>query len=379
MESKPTLLAVSNAVRPLTIEQTRQLVLQLGVPLNVLDDVTAQFDGENRKQHFIQKLFDMKGTDWDKIVAGLREIDMNTFATDIERAHISKAPVLLPTSKCVSAPTSPVEMDGPASNTTTNFATPHSSVAFLRRVDEAKGSIEHFEEAFSKLKSEVRQLLSKKENVEPNFLGIFRDHLLDLPVAKKAVHIKFLKRHEDEILEAKNIQKLFAILGRYCNYSNYEIIFHVVKRFCKGLLKSMTQYRDSLFAFEKATSIDVYLFAISAHPKGKVSEAFIRMALKINKPPSTCSLYEIRQLKELIAENSSVESYAMYVEDPQEGSIHVTLCVPREVGEMVGVVLMDPDFRWKNHITDVTVDNTHLSTYLVRLWQSCIIIYFLAT
>ena len=382
MESKPTLLAVSNAVRPLTIEQTRELVFQLGVPLNVLDDVTAQFDGENRKQHFIQKLLDMKtDTNWGAIVAGLRHMEIHSLATDIERTYQSRAACLTSGFASLNAANIPDQFEGTSVQlpSTADSVTPTTGclvpttvaieAAYQQQVEEVKESIEELEETFSELKFEARLLLTERENNESPFLERFRDYLLDLPVAKKAVHIKFLKRHEDEILEAKNIQKLFAILSRYCNYSNYEIIFHVVKRFCRGLLQRMTQYRDSLFAFEKATSIDVYLCAISAHPKGKVSKAFIRMALKINKALSACSLYEIRRLKELIAEDSSVESYAMYVEEPEEGSIRVTLCVPREVGEMVGVVLMDPDFRRKTHLVDVTVNDTDLQTYLVRLWQ----------
>ena len=52
---------------------------------------------------------------------------------------------------------------------------------------------------------------------DPKFLGNFRDHLLDLPVSKKAIHGKFF-RHKDEILQAENIKKL----GRYCNEKHFK-------------------------------------------------------------------------------------------------------------------------------------------------------------
>ncbi|CAI8005711.1 Putative ankyrin repeat protein MM_0045 [Geodia barretti] len=375
MESNPTLLAVCKAVRPLTMEQTRELVFQLGVPLNVLDDVSRQYDGENRKEHFVQKLLDMKtDVSWKKIVAVLKEIDKNSLAEDIERAHISNAhQTSSPTSPI--AASGPVELDGPsmpvsrlptaADHVNPTTGSPVSTLAlYQQQVQVVKESIEQLEETFYELKFEARLVLTERENKESHFLERFRDYLLDLPVAKKAFHIKFFKRNEDDIIEAKNVLKLFAILGRYCNYSNYEIIFYVVKKFCKKLMQKMGSYRDSLTSFEKATAVDVYLHAISAHPKGKISQAFIQMAMKINKAPSACSLYEIRQLKALIVENSSVESYAVYVEEPQEGSIRVVLSVPPEVGWMVGFVFMDPDFRRSILLTDATLDNTDLSTYL---------------
>ena len=237
-------------------------------------------------------------------------------------------------------------------------------------VEEVKANIEHLEKEFSDIKSKTKQSLTKKEKQDSDFFDTFRDHLLELPVAKKQVHIRFFSRNEDEILKAKNIQKLFIILGRYCNYSNYEIIFHVVKRFCHDLKGRMTGYRDSLVAFEKSTTVDVYLCAISARPGGKVSEGFIRMTMKINKPPSECSLYEIREFKGYIEETASLESYAMYIETPGEGSVRVGLRVHEKVVWMVGVAFT-PSFRQMHLLTDVAVFRTELwvqdlSMYMVR-------------
>lgn len=58
----------------------------------------------------------------------------------------------------------------------------------------------------------------------------------------------------------------------------------------------MTTYRDSLLSFEKTTTVDVYLCAISA--QGRIWAGFIRMAMCLNKLPAECTLYEIRILKE---------------------------------------------------------------------------------
>ena len=96
-------------------------------------------------------------------------------------------------------------------------------------------TIEHLEGEFSEVKHEAQESLSLKQSEDPKFVHKFRNHLLDMPVTKKQVHIKFFTRNEDEILKTKTIEKFFIILRRHCNYSNYEIIFHIVKRFCPKL------------------------------------------------------------------------------------------------------------------------------------------------
>ena len=338
-------LEVSNAIRRLTMEETRDLMFQMGVPLNILKDIADEFKGEHRKQNFVQMWLDMNpDASWEKLVAGLRKINKNALAAEIECDRQIKAARAGDTSLPKPA-VDPVQPTDP-------------------RVEKAKENIERLETEFSDIKSATKKSLAKKEKEDSDFLETFRDHLLDLPVSKKQIHVRFFTANEEAILEAETIQKLFIILGRYCNYFNYEIIFHVVKRFCYALKGRMLKYRDSLTSFEKATTVDVYLCAISARPGGGVSEGFIQMTAKINKPSSECTLYEIRELKEAIEEESSLEAYATYIDAPGRGSVQVVLHVHEEVGWMVGVVFT-LDFRRRHLLTDVTVDEKDLREYLV--------------
>ena len=374
-------LAVSNATRRLTVEETRQLVFQMGVPLNVLDDIADEYKGENRKQHYVGKWLNMDpDSSWDKLIAGLKKMDMNALASEIESEHLSRPQITSTGSPSLLTTSSPSVSAPPVVNTPSHQDTlstpapvtplPHPSqtpVVFEQRVEETRGEIEHFEEEFSDMKFEAQKALSKKQIENPEFVERFQNHLLDMPVTKKQIHIRFFTRNEDEILNTNTIKKLFAILSRYCNYSNYEIILHIVKKFCHHKLKGrMERYRDSLTSFEKATTVDVYLCAISAHPGGGVREGFIRMTMKINKPPSECTLYEIRVLKESIEQKASLESYAMYIETPGEGSVCVRMLVPWQVHCLVAGVLT-AKFREKHLLTEVTVKRWAIQKYyLVR-------------
>ena len=369
-----SILEASNAIGQLTIEETRELMVQMGVPF---EEVVSS--GNIQKVHLVQKWLDMDSdASWDKLVAGLRKINKNSLATEIESEHLSRTPV--PSSGSPSFPavsvTTPSEIDTPSHQETPTPASvgsptplppdvPSTNETFQQKVAATDGSIEHLQGKFSDLKSDAQESLSERESRDPKFVHEFRDYLLGLPVTKKQVHIQFFNTNEREILKAETIQRLFIVVGRYCNYSNYELIFHIVKRFCPKLKGKMLKYRDSLISFEKSTMVDVYLCAISARPGGEISIAFVHLTMKLNKPPSECALYEIRELKESIEEKASVEGYAMHIETLEEGSIEVVLQVHKEVGWMVGVVFT-PDFRQKHLLTDVTVREQDLMKYLVR-------------
>ena len=386
--------AVSNAVRPLTMEQVRNLVYQMGGPLNELDDIVDQYrDAENIKQHFVQKWLDMNAdASWAKLVAGLRRINMNTLATELESAHLSGVPisssVSLISSSGLSPPTeasTPVHLETATVSATPAGPLPPSpspspsspssliAASFTQRVEVANASIERLEKEFSDIKFCAKVSLSERETRDKTFVRRFREHLLDLPVTKKQVHVRFFVRNEEEILAADTVKKLFIILRRHCNYMNYEIILHIIKRFCKEELKHrMLNYRDSLTAFEKTTTVDVYLNAISARPDGAISAGFIKMTMKMNRPSSECTLHDIRELKELIGEEARLESYVTYIDSPGEGSVCVCLHVHERVGWMVGVVLT-PDFRQKHLLSEVTVrtwwgeSEESLTQYLVSV------------
>ena len=303
---------VVTALQDLSVEKTTELVFFLGVPVTVTDDFEKRYDGLNRKIHSIQAWLDSDThASWGKLVSGLKQIGMTVVAKRVESTFVPQVEV--PVTVCTSVPVSstsvpPVQAVSSPGSLETGHVTPvtaaptpasvqpstpglnpsQPSAMSTERVAGVKAAIEQLEDEFADIKADTRSSLTEKESQDPKFLDRFRDHLLELPVAKKAIHVKFFDKNEDEIFSAKNIKRLFTIISRYCNYSNYEIILHLIKKFCEAVLKSrMFHYRDSLIEFEKATTIDIYRLAIPAH-RDEVLEAFSKVVAKLNKPCSLC-------------------------------------------------------------------------------------------
>ena len=369
---------VVTVLHTLTMEQTKVLVFHLGVSLNVLDDITQQYSGSDRKIHSIQAWLDRDThASWEKLVSGLK---MTVVAKRVESTFVPQVEV--PVTVCTSVPVSsasvpPVQAVSSPAPLETSHVTPvpaalvpasvHPAVnpsqppaVSTERVAGVKAAIEQLEDEFADIKAETCSSLSKKENHDPEFLDRFRDHLLELPVAKKAIHVKFFDKNEDEIFSAKNIKRLFTIISRYCNYSNYEIILHLIKKFCEAALKSrMLHYRHSLIKFEKVTTIDIYRLAIPAH-RDEVLEAFSKVVAKLQKRASVCTLYEVRQMNEALVEKGDLHSYSVYVESVSEGSVLVVLRIPPSCTGLVRTAIT-PNFARVHHLTEVTVDGVPLA------------------
>ena len=229
------------------------------------------------------------------------------------------------------------------------------------KVAEVRESIANFEEEFFDIKYDTQVSLSEKAYQDPKMFNRFRAYLHELPPSKRAVHIRFFRKHSDNIINAKNVDAIFDILRSYCNYSNYQLILHVVKKFCEAALKQrMLDYNESFQSFEMATTVDVYLCARSARPEGEICRGFTQMALKLNKSTSQCTLHEIRRLKESIAEAASIEPYSMYIESEAEGSVLIVLGIHPDCVESV-VMTMTPDFQQIHHLTEVSIDGRDIT------------------
>ena len=362
--------AVVAALDELTTERAKELFFHLKVRLKILDDIDTNHAGNMRKIHYVQAWFDQEvEASWEKIVAGLKLIGMKALGETLATQQcfggtptsvaVNLTPDL-PSSQATAPEASGLQTNGssPSDPSLGRMAPSSPPSTPSDRVSQVRAEIDRLSDTFSDLMSDTRDEMCTRESVDPSFLKKFRDRLLDLPVAKKAPHTKFFRESEDDFLMAKNMEKLFAILRRYCNYNNYEILQEVIRKFCEPVLqRRMQEYRDSLERFEKETVIDVYLKAISA---GVVlCEEFTKMTVKINKPASECTLHEVRKLKETIAERASLQSYSIYVGDISESSVQLELGFPAScVGWILGV--FSPDFLTTHFLSDVVLGQQHL-------------------
>ena len=417
--SKLTTRDVVTALKTLPVSSTKELMFHLGVDLTDLDDIERQYnsDVKDQKRHFIDKWIEIdENASWDKLAVGLKKIDRRTLAYIIHSKHSSEyretdddiesnakqySPVQLKpvpmlvwparpprAERAILNESAPETMAAPVpippaspsihsrlqpSPTLKADPTPTNSSAQSPTVNQDKvaavrASIKHFKEEFTKLMCGIYIFLSEAVKGESSFLGMFRVVLLALPVSKKPIHRPFFLGKEKAILNAANIDELWAILNSYCDYKNYEIIMYIIEKYVKQegtLMQSMIDYRNSFVKFETSTTVDIYLCAIKIDRDSKLYRGFCRMVLKINKPACECTLHEIRQLKESIAESADIYSYGVYIDEPHSGSVVVVLRIPPSFFKLV-TTIMTPEFQQAHNLTNVTVLSKYLKLKQVK-------------
>ena len=261
------------------------------------------------------------------------------------------------------ATTSAADSEQSLKPVTSDDTQPQLAVAIrITSVADVKATIMHLEKKFVGLVSSTRAAMCDKERHDHGFLDEFRDHLFNLPVSKKAAHIKFFRESEDDILEAKNVRKIFVILSRYWSYNNHEILLEITVWFCdESLQASMQEYCKMLEGFEKATSVDIYVSAIPLKEKQKeLKEAFSKIVVQMDKPSSECTLYDIRVLNEAIVEESYLKSHSVYISSVTSKCVVVEFTFPTSA---VGWVLaaMTPNFMTTHLLTEVILDGKCLT------------------
>ena len=475
--AKLKLLDVVTALEPLTNEQTKNLVIHLGVELKTTVDIETDYRGSSRKLHSIQAWLDQDTeASWEKIVSGLEQIGMNVLARQVATQHCPQSlvpatpssgphqPATVPTSQPTNTPAPPGTSSGqqPASGHTpqpeailhppqptntpapptpatpspvattppvtdcgqspnqphTTSSTPatvpdqsnppaseHSQALALPppstspptdyvnqpshtttttvqlqslvaaviaqpstvtfwSLEKVMDTILQLEEMFADLQADAQTEIANRETEDRAFLSRFRSRLLLLPVAKRAPHVKFFRQARKEILEAKNTDTILAILCTHIDYRNYEILLHIITRFCTAPLKeSMQKYRVSLEAFEMHTAVDVYISAVPDEMNEELERGFSQMVLKIDKPASQCTLHEVRKLNEAIITTSGLESHSVYIGSVAKNCVMVSVRFPSSA---VGWVLsaMTTNFMTTHCLSEVTLDGRQLTLEL---------------
>ena len=380
--SKVSPQAVVRALETLNDDKTEELVFHLGVETFTLDNIRISFTGSSRKIRLVQAWLD-KDTDasWEKIVSGLKQIRMAALAKDVATQYCPQlSAAALGSSESTTPHTVPPVNTPPpvvahltcASSSTATTSSGYSNLSLIptnkgsqppayamKTETEARDTMFQLQQNFSDLICDTEIELCEKKAKDERFLRKFRCHLLALPVAKKAIHVKFFRESEDDLLQARTIEKIFAILSRYWSYFNYEILLHIINSFCRGTLQvRMQTYCKMLREFEMSTAIDIYVCVMP--PDKELEDAFSKMVLKIDKPASKCTLYDIRKLNEAITEGSSLCSHSVYVSSVTTNCVVVVVRFPSSAAGWV-MAAMTPDFMHTHHLIEVTMDEKYLT------------------
>ena len=190
------------------------------------------------------------------------------------------------------------------------------------------------QEQFVTVLTHTKICLIKKAMANKDFLLKFKITLTTLPLSKKHQHLKFLSREKRRIMSAADIDEIFEILNPYWNYVDYSFLEYLLKEFGTSELRAeMQQYITQLEVFERKTSIKQFNSALL--DKRDIPDHFSEVIVTKAKDPEQCSLYEVRQFRNEVVNQSSLHGYAMYLNKVSCSSVKITLAFPPEAAPEV--------------------------------------------
>lgn len=288
------------AVQELTVEETKQLAIQLGVKSNILDGITKYY--HDVKTFTIYACLDNDPEiSLERIVNSLKEIGMNTKAERIAERYFKQKQPTIADGGLAFHPEQQVHILPRKTHAT--HAHKSASVNMPSIIDpkeppllgvvEVEATILKLTQEYSLVLKSTQLDLYTKEKKDRSFPQYFQEYLMCLPTNVRAVHEPFLRQNEDEIIDAIDTEEIFSILAKYCNYTNYELLLCIANKFCDISTKErMHNYHASFEEFEKATNVDIYLDAI--HADENIEMALTYMAMNLKKRPSKCTLHDLR-------------------------------------------------------------------------------------
>ena len=239
-----------------------------------------------------------------------------------------------------------------------------------QRIRRVKQEASKLQKEFVSVLTHTEICFSEKES-EP-FLRKLRITLKNLPLSDEFKHLKYLKDKYDEIESASSVSEIFKLLRHYWNYTDFALLHHLINGFSDDSTKEMMErYISNLEMFEKQTTIKDYEDATGV--RKEVPQGFVEAAFEVQgtKHPSEYTLYEVRQIVQSLAQQSSLEPYVSMIKKARIGSLVITIALPRPALELLQQALYK-EFLDTLNIVSVTIHDWFKMTQVKIFCHKCL-------
>ena len=153
--------------------------------------------------------------------------------------------------------------------------------------------------------------------------------LTSLDVFRQREHQEFIKDHLTNIEKGTHLSNLWARLGIYWNFLNFDLLEHLITGFSSEDLKQqMESYKCGLQSFRKATRIcdfiDCWPERVEPPPERELRE----FVAKVGYYWENCTLEDLDMLEGVITRKFFLPRFALQLREIKPGSITVTWLIP---------------------------------------------------
>ena len=233
------------------------------------------------------------------------------------------------------------------------------SPAESKNKESVKQQVKKLEERFSDLVNcAYKALLVRKVDDD---VRLFRSIFLSLDVSRKHEHRVFVRDHFMKMDKETTFDDLWLRLTDYCNFMNFDLLEHVVRRFAiEDLKQKMESYEHDLQSFRKATRLCDFIdcWPVRGEPSLGTQLDLREFVAKMKHDWDSCTLEDLEGLKGVIAHKFFLPEFALRLREIKEGCITTTWLIPvpfvRSLQEAIETT--SSEFFTKHKIKTVTID-----------------------
>ena len=183
--------------------------------------------------------------------------------------------------------------------------------------------------------------------------------LTSLDVFQQQEHQDFIKDHLTNVEKLTSLNNLWARLGIYWNFLNFDLLEHLVNGFgSKDLKQKMGSYNRNLQSFRKATRVCDFIDCWPSRvepPPGKELKEFVT---KVGYNWEDCTLEDLDMLQGVITHKFFLPQFALRLKEIKPGSIIITwlIPVPFEKAVLETIQSTSSEFFVEQKLESITID-----------------------
>ena len=188
-----------------------------------------------------------------------------------------------------------------------------------------KQHVRQLEDRFLELAECTYELLVDR-SIDVNCLHA---RLVSLDVFRRHEHQEFIDKHLMSIDRNMTFNNLWARLGNYWDFLNFDLLEHIINKFgSAGLKHKMKSYKRDLQSFRRSTRlcdfIDCWPVIGQTPPEMELRE----FVAKVGHQWKNCTLEHLETLKGVITHKFFLPKFTLRLREIMEGSITITWLIP---------------------------------------------------
>ena len=156
-----------------------------------------------------------------------------------------------------------------------------------------------------------------------------RARLVSLDVSRKHEHQEFINNHLMNVDQRMTFTDLWARLGNYWDFLNFDLLEHIINKFgSEDLKRKMESYKHDLQSFRRSTRLCDFIDCWPVRGQTPPEMELREFVAKVGHHWENCTLEHLETLKGVITHKFFLPEFTLRLKKLMEGSITITWLIP---------------------------------------------------